>query len=160
LSYVKSCLCCYAYAFCLRTSKDSSMGEFDESIISCFNIIFSFILFRLKFILFKYYFLLDLFYFNCIFTFQERIFDRFSLGAKERGLRADSGWKNTRFNTKIYFLKSEAWHGPCQISHGRATYHDCSLAAFASCTSYLLVYFWPKRPLFLMEHSSDVFLRA
>jgi len=51
----------------------------DESLISCFNIIFDFVLFRFKFIL-------DLFYFNCIFIFQERIFDRFSLGAKERGL--------------------------------------------------------------------------
>jgi len=33
-------------------------------------------------------------------------------------------------------------------------------AAFASRTSYLLVYFWPKSPWFLMEHSRDVFLRA
>jgi len=60
-------------------------------IISCFNIILGFILFRFKFILFEYYFLLDLFYFNYIFIFQERIFDRFSLGAKERGLGADLG---------------------------------------------------------------------
>ena len=87
----------------LRTSRALTKGEVDnESTISCFNIIFSFVLFRFKFILFKYYFLLDIFYFNCIFIFQERIFDRFSLGAKERGLGANSSWKNTRFNTKIY----------------------------------------------------------
>ena len=107
MSYVNSCLCCYAYAFFLRTSKDSSVGEFEESIINSFNIIFSFVLFTFKFILFKYYFLLYIFYFNCIFIFQERIFGRFSLGAKERGLWADSGWKNTRFNAKIYFPKPE-----------------------------------------------------
>jgi len=129
-------------------------------IIRCFNIIFGFVLFRFKFILFKYYFLFDLFYFNCIFIFQEQIFDRFSLGAKERGLWADSGWKNTRFNTKIYSPKSEAWHGPCHISHDRATSQDSLLLLFACCTSYLLVYFWPKSPWFLMEHSSNVFLRA
>jgi len=34
------------YAFSLRTSKDSSMGEFDESIISVFKWLFEFILFR------------------------------------------------------------------------------------------------------------------
>jgi len=116
LSYVKSCLCCYAYAFCLRTNKDSSVGEFDESIISCFNIIFGFVLFRFKFILFKYYFLLDLFDFNCIFIFHERIFDRFSLGAKERGLRA-VGLENTRFITKIYHSPSQKLGTAHAISH-------------------------------------------
>jgi len=35
------------YAFCLRTSKDSSMEEFDESLISVFNRLFEFILFTL-----------------------------------------------------------------------------------------------------------------
>jgi len=37
--------------------------------------------------------------------------------------------------------KSEAWHGPCHYPHGRAMSHDCSFAAFALWTSYLLVYF-------------------
>ena len=32
LSYINLVLCCYVYAFCLRTSKDPSVGEFDESI--------------------------------------------------------------------------------------------------------------------------------
>jgi len=36
----------------------SSVGEFDESLISYFNIIFNFVLFGFKFILFSYYFLL------------------------------------------------------------------------------------------------------
>ena len=41
----------------------------DESLISYFNIIFDFVLFRFKFILFKYNFLLELFYFNCILLY-------------------------------------------------------------------------------------------
>jgi len=45
------------------------VGEFDESLISYFNIIFDFVLFRFNFILFSYYFLLDLFYFNCILLY-------------------------------------------------------------------------------------------
>ena len=32
LSYINLVLCYYDYALCLRTSKDSSVGEFDESI--------------------------------------------------------------------------------------------------------------------------------
>jgi len=126
------------YLTFLSIDKPLLIHPFDESIFICFNIIFSFVLFRFKFILFKYYFLLDIFYFNCIFIFQERIFDRFSLGAKERGLGADSGWKNTRFNAKIYFPKSEAWHGPCQISHGRATSQDGSFAVEHSSFLYKL----------------------
>jgi len=118
------CLC-----LLLEDKQGFKCGGFDESLISYFNIIFCFVLFRFKFILFKYYFLLDLVYFNCTFIFQERIFDRFSLGAKERGLGADSGWKNTRFNTKIYSPKLEAWHGPCHISHSRATSQNCSFVA-------------------------------
>ena len=65
-----------AYAFCLRTSKDSSVGEFDESIISVFNIIFESALFRFDFILFY----LILFPFRTILLqlqviyFQEQIF--------------------------------------------------------------------------------------
>lgn len=39
------------YASCLRTRKDSSMGEFDESIISVFKWLFEFILFRLQLLL-------------------------------------------------------------------------------------------------------------
>jgi len=41
----------------------------DESLISYFNIIFDFVLFKFKFILFEYYFLLDLFYFDCILLY-------------------------------------------------------------------------------------------
>jgi len=48
---------------------NSEAQQCDESLISGFNIIFGFILFRFKFILFSYYFLLDLFYFNCILLY-------------------------------------------------------------------------------------------
>jgi len=37
--------------------------------------------------------------------------------------------------------KSEAWHGTCHYPHGYAMSWDCSFAAFALQTSYLLVYF-------------------
>jgi len=42
------------YAFCLRTSKDSSMGEFDESLISVFNRLFESVLFRFYVFLFPF----------------------------------------------------------------------------------------------------------
>ena len=42
------------YAFCLRTSNDSSMGEFDESLISVFKWLFEFILFRFYVFLFTF----------------------------------------------------------------------------------------------------------
>jgi len=42
------------YAFCLRTSKDSSMGEFDESLISTFNRLFESVLFRFYVFLFPF----------------------------------------------------------------------------------------------------------
>jgi len=42
------------YAFCLRTNKDSSMGEFDESIITIFNWLFQSILFRFYVFLFTF----------------------------------------------------------------------------------------------------------
>jgi hypothetical protein len=40
LSYVNFVYAAKVYAFCLRTSKDSSMGEFDKSIISVFKCLF------------------------------------------------------------------------------------------------------------------------
>ena len=42
------------YAFCLRTSKDSSKGEFDESIVSVFNNLYEFILYRFYVFLFTF----------------------------------------------------------------------------------------------------------
>jgi len=74
-----------------------------------------------------------------IIIFQERIFDRFSLGAKERGLGADSGWKIRDSTQKYSIPKSEAWHSLCHISHGRAMFQNSLLLLFALCTSYLLV---------------------
>jgi len=41
------------------------VGEFDESIISVFNIIFESVLFIFEFVLFNIISLLELFYFNC-----------------------------------------------------------------------------------------------
>ena len=67
-----------------------------------------------------------------IIIFQERIFDRFSLGAKERGLGANSGWKIRDSAQKYNIPKSEAWHGPCHISHGRDMSQDSLLLLFAS----------------------------
>jgi len=52
-----------------RSIGGETLAAADESLISCYNIIFGFILFRFKFILFKYYFLLELFYFNCILLY-------------------------------------------------------------------------------------------
>jgi len=54
LSYVNLVFGANVYAFCLRTSKDSSMREFDESIISVFNILFESILFRFYMFLFPF----------------------------------------------------------------------------------------------------------
>jgi len=50
-----------------------------------------------------------------------------SLGAKERDLELIRS-KNTKIRRQKYIsLKSEAWHGPCQMWHGRATSQDCLL---------------------------------
>ena len=54
LSYVNFVYAANVYTFCLRTSKDSSMGEFDESTISVFNILFESILFRFYMFLFPF----------------------------------------------------------------------------------------------------------
>jgi len=88
-----------------------------------------------------------------IIIFQEEIFDGMSLGGKERDLELIRS-KNTKIRRQKYISpKSEAWHSPCHLP-------GFPFAAFASRTSYLLVYFWPKSSWFLMEHSSDVFNRA
>jgi len=63
------------------------MREFDESIISVFYIIFKFILFRFNMFLFPFRaILLQL----QVILFQDQIFKRLSLGAKERRIGADS----------------------------------------------------------------------
>ncbi|KEH23967.1 hypothetical protein MTR_7g498260 [Medicago truncatula] len=50
----------------------------------------------------------------------ERMFDRLSLGAKERGLEADSGRKYEIWDKNMLLPKSERRHGPCHQQHGRA----------------------------------------
>ena len=73
LSYINIVLCCYVYAFCLRKSKDSSVGEFDESIINVFNIIFESVLFIFDSVLYNIISFLELFYFNCkLFNFRNK----------------------------------------------------------------------------------------
>ena len=54
LTYVNFVYVVNVYAFCLRTSKDSRMREYDESLISVFNWLFEFILFRFYVILFTF----------------------------------------------------------------------------------------------------------
>jgi len=54
--------------FAWGQAKIQVWGSF-KSLISYFNIIFDFVLFRFKFILFEYYFPLDLFYFDCILLY-------------------------------------------------------------------------------------------
>jgi len=90
LSYVNLVYAANVYAFSLRTNKDSSMGEFDESIISVFNILFESILFRFYMFLFPFrVILLQL----QVILFQEQIFERLRLGAKEKRFGANSGLK-------------------------------------------------------------------
>jgi len=57
-------------------------------------------------------------------------------------------------NTKIWYknmktANQKTWHSSCLQWHGRATTPDYLLLLFASWTSYLLVYFWPKAHGFL-----------
>ena len=81
------CLC-----LLLEDKQRFKSGEFDESIISVFNILFESVLFRFDFVLYKYYFLFRTILLQLqVIIFQEQISDRLSLGAKERGLGADSG---------------------------------------------------------------------
>jgi len=97
-----SCLWCYVYAFCLRTSKDSSVGEFNESIISIFNIIFESVLFIFDFVLFNIISFLVLFYFNCkLFNFRNKYYKDWALEQKKR-IWSWLGLKIRRFSTKIW----------------------------------------------------------
>ena len=68
------------------------MRVIDESIISVFNIIFESVLFRFKFIFFNIFFLFRPILLQLqVIIFQDQIIERLSLGAKERGFRADLG---------------------------------------------------------------------
>jgi len=65
-----------------------------------------------------------------------------SLGAKERGLGADSGWK-IRDSTQKYSIpqvRSLARPVPYLTRSCHVSWFP--FAAFALCTSYQLVYFW------------------
>ena len=102
LSYISLVLCCYVYAFCLRTNKDSSVGEFDASVISVFNIIFESILFLFEFVLFNSISFLELFYFNCkLFNFRDKYSTDWVLEQK-KGVWSWFGLKIRRLKTKIW----------------------------------------------------------
>jgi len=117
LSYTNLVLCYCVYAFCLRTSKDSRVGEYDESIISVFNIIFESVLFILEFVLFNFISFLELFYFNCkLFNFRKKYSKDWVLEQK-KGIWSWLGLKIRRFGTKI-------WHSSSQrLGTTRATSH-------------------------------------
>jgi len=85
---------------------------------------------------------------------------RFSLGAKERGLGADSGWKYEIWDKNMSLPKVRDMARPVPPAARPCHPSECSFAAFASWKNYLLVYFWPKSPWFLVEHSIVIFLRA
>ncbi|AES77528.1 DUF4283 domain protein [Medicago truncatula] len=55
--------------------------------------------------------------FGCI---QPNVGDELILGAKERGLGADSGQKYEMWDKNMSFPKSERWPGPCSHWYGRA----------------------------------------
>jgi len=75
-----------------------------------------------------------------IIIFQKQIFDRFSLGAKERGLGADSGWKIRDSAQKYITPQVRSLARPVPYLTRPCYVPENSFDAFASCTSYLLVY--------------------
>jgi len=95
---------------------------------------FESVLFIFEFVLFNIISILELYYFNCkLLYFQERIFKRFSLGAKEREIGADSCQKYEDLIQKYLVQRIEdlvqkynKWCAPY-----------CPFAAFASSTSCL-----------------------
>jgi len=117
------CLC-----LLLEDKQRFKSGEFDESIISVFNILFESVLFRFDFVLYKYYFLFRTILLQLqVIIFQERIIVRLSLGAKERELGADSGLKYEIWDKNMSPPKSGTWHGPRHQQHGRASLQDTLL---------------------------------
>ena len=85
---------------------------------------------------------------------------RLSLGAKERGLGDDSGWKYEIWDKNMSLPKVRDMARPVPPAARPCQPSGHSFAASASWTSYLSVYFWSKIPWFLVEHSSYIFLRA
>jgi len=133
------------------------MLEFDESIISVYNIIFEYVLFIFDFVLFNIISFSELFYFNCkLFNFRNRYSKDWVWEQKKR-IWSCFRLKIRRFSTKICCPQVRSLARPVP-----PTTRPCQLLGYllllvASWTSYLLVYFWPKSPWFLVEHSSDIF---
>ena len=128
MSYDYLVLCYHVYAFCLRTSKDPSVREFDETIISLFYIIINLVLFRFKFILYYCCFLIELFTlrFNKLYFRNEYWVEQ--SWSKRKRIRSWFGLEKMQDSTQKYAApKSEAWHGPCQMWHGRAISQDSIL---------------------------------
>jgi len=77
-----------------------------------------------------------------VIIFQEQIFDRLSLRAKERGLGADSGWKYENMGQKYVTPQVRNLARPVPPTTRPCLPLGNSFVASASWTSYLLVYFW------------------
>jgi len=160
--------------FCLRTSKDSSVGEFDESIISVFICYLS--LFYLDFI--RFYFLsITILLQLQVILFQEQIFERLRLRAKERLFGGDSGQKHEDSVQKYRHSPCHEETGSCpwrfqshyptrkvgttRASNGTAV-RDFQTAFCCFCffdELPILVYFWPKAHGFLCNTLVIYFLR-
>jgi len=125
----------------LRTSKDSSVGEFDESIISVFNIIFESDLFIFDFVLFKIISFLELFYFNCkLFNFENKYFKDSVLEQKKEGLELIRV-ENTKIQYINIFPQLRSLAPPVPPATQPCQLLGYSFVVSASRTSYLLVYF-------------------
>jgi len=106
--HIYSLVLCYnVYAFCLRTSKDPSVGEFDELIISEFYILFNLVLFRFSFILFYYYFLFEQFTlrFNKIYFRNEYWVEQ--SWSKRKRIRSWFGLEKCKDSTQKYDAPSQ-----------------------------------------------------
>jgi len=133
MSYVNLIYVANVYSFCLRTNKNSSVGEFDESIMSqllvLFYIIFKFILFRFNMFLFPFRtILLQL---RKLFYFRNKYLKRLSLAAKEWRIGVDSYQKYEDLIQNI--LCKEFEDLVPKYSIGAPLF--CPFAAFISSTS-------------------------
>ena len=129
--------------------------------------LFEFIIFRFDLVLFKYYFLFELFYFNCKLLYFRIEYLKIQSWSKRKRIRSWFGMKIRNIGQKYVTPKARdmAWPVPPMARPVPPMARPChpskpSLAAFAFETSYLLAYFWPKSPWFLVEHSIVIFLRA
>jgi len=149
--------------FAWGQAKIQVWGSLMSQQISVFNIIFESVLFIFDFILFHIISFLELFYFNCkLFMFQEQIFERLSLRAKEMIIGADScpkyedliqkylvqGFMSKNMNISYKNIMCKEFEDLVQYYDKRCAPFG-PFAAFASPTSCLFYYFWPRAHGFL-----------